>query len=108
MVPLLLNRLRKKSLSLERFVSGTCERPAELLNLEKGRIDVGYDADLIAVDLKNPRRIRAEDLHSKCGWTPYEGMEGVFPIATLLRGVVVAEDREIVSKPSGRYVGANH
>jgi dihydroorotase len=108
MVPLLLDRVRKQSIPLERFVRAACERPAELLNLEKGRIEVGYDADLIAVDLKTPRRIRGDDLHSKCGWTPYEGMDGVFPSATLLRGVRVAEDGEIVSKPSGRYVGANH
>jgi dihydroorotase len=108
MIPLLLDRVRQHSLPLERFVRAACERPAELLNLEKGRIEVGCDADLIAVDLKTPRRIRADDLHSKCGWTPYEGIEGVFPLATLLRGVVVAENGEIVSKPTGRYVGANH
>lgn len=108
MLPLLLERVGQKRLPLERLVTAACERPAELLNMRKGRIEVGYDADLIAVNLRDARRIRADDLHSRCGWTPFEGMKGVFPTATYLRGELVVENGEVVSKRTGRYVGANH
>ncbi|MCJ2555820.1 MAG: dihydroorotase [Candidatus Thermoplasmatota archaeon] len=107
-IPLLLERVRLGSLPLERFVNVVCERPAEMLSLKKGRIEVGYDADMIAVDLKRPRRIRADDLHSKCGWTPFEGMSGVFPQATIFRGEQIVRDGAVIGKPSGRYVGAKH
>lgn len=108
MIPLLLERVRLGSLPLERFVNAVCERPAEMLSLKKGRIEIGYDADMIAVDLKRPRRIRADDLHSKCGWTPFEGMSGVFPLATIFRGEQIMRDGDAMGKPSGRYVGAKH
>ncbi len=107
-IPLLLERVRRGSLPLERFVNTVCERPAEMLSLKKGRIEVGYDADMIAVDLKRPRRIRADDLHSKCGWTPFEGMSGVFPQTTIFRGEQIVRDGTAIGKPSGRYVGAKH
>jgi dihydroorotase len=108
MIPLLLDRVRGKSLPLDRFVNAVCEKPAELLSLNKGRIEVGYDADLIVVDLKEARKIRADDLHSKCGWTPYEGMNGVFPSATFLRGERIVEDGDVMAKPLGAYIGAKH
>ncbi|MFQ5909427.1 MAG: dihydroorotase family protein [Thermoplasmata archaeon] len=107
MIPLLLERVRLRSLSLERFVNVVSERPAELLSLEKGRIEVGYDADMIVVDLKKPRKIRADELHSKCGWTPFEGRKGIFPSTTILRGERIVEE-DVVAKPSGRYMGAKH
>lgn len=107
-IPLLLERVRLGSLPLERFVNAVCERPAEMLSLKKGKIEVGYDADMIAVDLKRPRRIRADDLHSKCGWTPFEGMSGVFPQTTIFRGEQIVRDGTVIGKPSGRYVGAKH
>ncbi|MCJ2562919.1 MAG: dihydroorotase [Candidatus Thermoplasmatota archaeon] len=107
-IPLLLERVRRGNLPLERFVNTICERPAEMLSLKKGRIEVGYDADMIAVDLKRPRRIRADDLHSKCGWTPFEGMSGVFPQTTIFRGEQIVRDGTVIGKPSGRYVGAKH
>lgn len=39
----------------------------------KGAIAVGYDADLILVDLKNYRPVLREELFTKCGWSPFEG-----------------------------------
>lgn len=107
-IPLLLDRVASNSLPLSRFVNAVCEKPAELLSLNKGRIEVGYDADLIVVDLKNVKKIRADNLHSRCGWTPYEGMKGIFPSATFLRGERIVEDESVSAKPSGAYIGAKH
>jgi hypothetical protein len=43
------------------------ENPNRIFNLGKDRTET------IAVDLEAEWTIKAADLHSKCGWTPYEG-----------------------------------
>ncbi len=40
---------------------------------KKGLIEVGYDADLILVDLDNYKPVLREEVVSKCGWSPFEG-----------------------------------
>lgn len=40
---------------------------------QKGRIEVGYDADLVLVDLENYHPVLREELQTKCGWSPFEG-----------------------------------
>ena len=58
-------------------------------------------ADLVLVDPDATRDIRGDGLHSKCGWTPFEGMTGVFPELTMVRGHVVYEDPEASLTPDG-------
>lgn len=102
--PLLMRRTRAGDLDLSRLVSATASRPAEILGIPKGRIEVGLDADLIAVDPRSFETIRAERLRYKCGWTPFEGMEACFPQAVYLRGVPVVEDGEPVAEGRGRLL----
>ena len=33
--------------------------------------------------------VQTENLHSRCGWTPFEGREAVFPETVILSGGVV-------------------
>jgi dihydroorotase len=92
MLPLLLELARGGDLSYERVRDLTSTTPADVFDLpDKGRIEPGADADLVLVDPDSPRDIRGDDLHSKCGWTPFEGFSGVFPDLTLVRGRVVYE-----------------
>ncbi len=101
-LPLLLRQVRAENLPLERFVSTTASRPAEILGLRKGRIEVGYDADLIVVDARTAAKIRSRRVRYKCGWTPFEGMEGIFPQTVYLRGERSVEDGEPVAEGLGR------
>jgi len=92
MLPLLLEQARTGALSYERVRDLTAANPADVFGLaRKGRIEEGLMADLVLVDPDASREIRGEDLHSKCGWTPFEGMNGVFPELTMVRGNVVYE-----------------
>jgi dihydroorotase len=92
MLPLLLDAARRGHWSYERVRDLTARTPAEVFDLpHKGRIAAGYDADLVLVDPDSPREIRGADLHSRCGWTPFEGWTGVFPELTLVRGHVAYE-----------------
>ena len=101
-LPLLLRQVRAETLSLERIVDAVASRPAEILGIPKGAIEVGRDADLIAVDARHVVRITPRRVRYKCGWTPFEGMEGIFPQTVYLRGERIVEDGEPISEGAGR------
>ena len=92
MGPLLLARARDETdpLTVERVREATATAPARLLGLPaKGRVETGADADLALYGERRP--VRGTDLHSRCGWTPFEGEPGLFPTLTLVRGGVAYE-----------------
>ncbi len=107
--PLLLESVRSGELSLERVRDVVAATPASLFGLDnKGRIEAGADADLVLVDLTNPREIEAAALHSKAEWTPFEGLQGVFPELTLVRGEPVYERDPVTGAASfGESAGRN-
>jgi len=105
MLPLLLERARRGEISYERVRDVTAANVAELFDLPgKGRIAEGNDADLVLVDPEQSREIHGADLHTKCRWTPFEGMTGVFPSLTMVRGTVVYEDGDVVGDAVGENV----
>ena len=55
--------------------------------IDKGRIAVGYDADLVLVDLAKSAEIRNEEQQTKCGWSPWHGttLTG-WPVRTWVMG----------------------
>lgn len=90
MLPLLFDRARRNKISYERIRDVTARNPASRFGLtQKGRIAVGYDADLVLIDPTAVQTINSDMLHSKCTWTPFAGMNGVFPELTMVRGTVV-------------------
>ena len=103
MLPVLLSEgVNKRQLNLMTLQRVCCENPARIFGLypRKGAIQKGADADLVIVDLKIKRKVRAEALHYKVGWTPYEGwtLRG-WPILTIRRGETLYEDEQVIGKP---------
>lgn len=94
LLPLMLAKVKARALALPRLVRCAAEGPAQLFGLPKGRIAEGFDADLVVADLGRVERIVPSKLHSKCGWTCFEGHPAVFPSLVLLRGEVALEDGE--------------
>jgi len=105
-VPLLLALYTRHLISLEKVVSALMQRPAEICHINKGYISEGYDADFISVDFKKVKKVRGEELHSKCGWTPFENFDGIFPNLVYLRGEMIIQDGEIHSSPTGEFINA--
>ena len=68
-----------------RFVDLTSAGPARLFGIAgKGRIAVGYDADLTMVDLKRRETITNRWIASRAGWTPYDGVSVTgWPVGTV-------------------------
>ena len=103
--PLLLRRVKAGDLELPRLVSAMATRPAEILGVrDKGRIEVGFDADLVVVDPREATDVRARRLRYKCGWTPFEGMEACFPRDVYVRGEVVVAGGEPAAEGRGRRI----
>lgn len=102
--PLLMRRSGSGDLELPRLVSGTATRPAEIIGIPKGTIDIGRDADLITVDPRRIEKVTTKRVRYKCGWTPFEGMEACFPRAVYLRGELIVEDGEPVAEMQGRLL----
>ncbi len=107
-VRLMLNGVNQGKVSLERIVQAMCEAPAKLYGLypRKGCLLPGADADILLVDMGAREKLTNDKIVSKCGWTPFDGMEVQGKVLmTLLRGRVVAENGQPVGEPGyGQFV----
>lgn len=106
LVPTMLNHVNNGKLSLERFVDMTSAGPNRLFGMAtKGRIAVGYDADLTIVDLARKQTITNEWVKSRAGWTPYDGEQVTgWPVGTIVRGNVVMWENELVTANVGQPI----
>ena len=69
----------------------------------KGTIAIGYDADLVLVDIENYHPIERQDIVSKCGWSPFEGWNLTgYPVYTIVNGNIVYEKGTIRSTIKGK------
>ena len=106
LVPLMLTHVANGRLSLERFIDLTSAGAQRVFGTaNKGRMAVSYDADLTIVDLKAKRTITHDQQATRCGWTPFDGVEATgWPMATIVRGRVVMQDGELIGSAHGRPV----
>lgn len=104
LVPVMLTHVHEGRLSLARFVDLTSAGPARLFGIaSKGRMALGFDADFTVVDLAARRTITDRWIVSRCGWTPFDGMEAVgWPVFTVIRGRVVMAEGHLQGDPAGQ------
>ena len=104
LVPTMLDHVNNGKLSLQRFVDMTSHGPNRLFGIaNKGRIAVGYDADLTIVDLKRRETITNSWIRSRAGWTPYDGVTVTgWPVGTIVRGNKVMWQGELVTPAKGQ------
>lgn len=93
-LPLLLDAVAEGRLSLERMIELTHHAPSRIIGAqasETAYIEVDPDAEQV---------LQGAQLHTKCRWTPFEGMKlrGVVR-RVYLRGVRVYEDGELLAPP---------
>lgn len=101
---MMLALVKRGFLSLDVLLRSACYNPAMTFGLNKGEIAEGRDADLVVIDPREITIIKGRDMHSKCGWTPYEGREALFPQAVFLRGKLTLKDGSTMSERKGREV----
>lgn len=104
LVPIMLDHVNNKKLSLTRFCELVTEAPRKRFGIKsKGRLEIGFDADITIVDLKMKRKIENSWIASRCGWTPYDGktVQG-WPKFTILNGQICMREDQILLPPQGQ------
>ncbi|HET6742233.1 MAG TPA: amidohydrolase family protein, partial [Kribbella sp.] len=93
---------RRRGFTLADVVRWMAEAPADQTGLRtKGRIEVGYDADLCVLAPDETFTVDARQLHHKNAITPYDGRTLTGAVrSTLLRGVPV----DLAADPRGRLL----
>ena len=104
LVPIMLDHVNAGRMSLERFVDMSSHGPNRLFGIaNKGRIAVGYDADLTVVDLKRRETITNAWVKSRAGWTPYDGVTVTgWPVGTIVPGNPVMWQGDLVTPSIGQ------
>ena len=105
LVPVMLNHVSNKKLSIERLVDLWSHGPHRIHKIHnKGQITKGYDADITLVDLNKKMTITNAQQKSRTGWTPYDGLNVTgWPVMTMIRGNVVMREDELL-QPIGQQV----
>jgi dihydroorotase len=107
---LMLNEVNRGRVTLEQVASWMCDAPARVWDMVgKGRIEVGYDADLVLVDMNLERTIRDEEQETKCRWSPWDGttLQG-WPVRTWVMGHEVYRDGRIDDARRGTEITFDH
>ena len=106
LVPVMLTHVANGRLTLDRFIDLTSHGANRVFGIAgKGRMAEGYDADLTIVDLKAKHVLKHEDMATRSGWTPFDGMACTGKaMATIVRGRVVMRDGELQGTAHGRPV----
>lgn len=103
LLPLLLDRVNAGACTLSDVATWVCEGPARTWGLRrKGRLEVGYDGDLVLIDMKAERVITDASTRSKAGWSPWVGtaVQG-WPVFTAILGEPVFRDGQVIDGVRG-------
>ncbi|QCI94640.1 dihydroorotase [Novosphingobium sp. EMRT-2] len=103
LLPLMLDHVAAGRMTLARLIDMTSAGSQRLFGLVgKGRIATGYDADFSVVDLKAKWTVTEDWLQSRCGWSPYTGMELTGQVVgTIVRGHRVMWERQLANAAAG-------
>jgi dihydroorotase len=85
---LMLDQVNRGRCTLQQVVHWMCEAPALVWDIVgKGRIEAGYDADLVLVDMDRCAEVRNETQVTRCRWSPWHGetLRG-WPVRTWVLG----------------------
>ncbi|MCO6457378.1 MAG: dihydroorotase [Pirellulaceae bacterium] len=107
---LMLDQVHHGRCTLEQVVHWMCDAPARVWDMVgKGRIEVGYDADLVLVDLDKEDRVENARQQTKCRWSPWDGqvLRG-WPVRTWVLGHEVFCDGRFDVSRRGHEVQFDH
>ncbi len=106
MLSVLFTFVSKRRMSASKVVQMACEMPAQLYGIRgKGRLEVGFDADITLVDSNRKQVFERSMVQSKCGWSPYEGETLTGWVEhVVLGGAVKVRSSQLVGDPTGEML----
>lgn len=107
---LILNQVNLGNCALEQVAHWMSDAPARIWGLVgKGRIESGYDADLVLVDMHQERTIDNARQLARCGWSPWHGVSlRGWPVRTLVGGKTVYANGKVMTSSRGNAVQCDH
>jgi dihydroorotase len=78
--------VKENNISLNKLSELMSYNPAKLLGMNKGKISIGVEGDLVLVDIDKKIKINAEEFASKGRNTPFDGMEFYGQVLTTIKG----------------------
>ena len=97
----------KKRINLSTFVKTLASEPARIFNLpNKGRLQVGFDADVVVFDPTHKHTLNETTMHYKAGWSTFHNLEVQGRVeSTYLRGTqIYHNDRIVAEAGTGKFV----
>jgi dihydroorotase len=107
MIPLLMAEVRKGRIGILSLVEKTSYRPCDILGIARAGYSPGDRADF-GIYRENMTKITAEILHSRAGWTPFEGHDAVFPEVVLVEGGIRYREGEFFPAEPIWHVGRGY
>ncbi len=108
--PLLLTLVNKRILTMSRIIGMLATGPAKIFGLKtKGRLEPGFDGDLVLVDLKKTGHIDSSKFQSKAKFSPFDGFrtKGAV-VATIVGGALVYSGGKVVGRRGSGAVLRNN
>jgi allantoinase len=106
-LPVFWTAASKRKFSIEDLPKWLCAAPAKLAGLDqsKGKIAVGFDADLVIWNPDSEFRVAPEMIQHRHKLTPYAGqlVHGVIE-KTFLRGQMIYDCGRFITEPAGRLL----
>ncbi|MDQ6882934.1 MAG: dihydropyrimidinase [Candidatus Dormibacteraeota bacterium] len=93
--------VRQGRIDLPDLVRLLCANPAKIFGLwgRKGDLAAGFDADLVILDPRPERILSQRELHSRAGYSPYEGLTVQGRVRTTIsRGQVIYQDGQVLAR----------
>lgn len=90
----MLEMSRNGAFPVEKAVEKMCHAPAVRFRIrERGYLREGYFADIVLVRPDDPWTVSSQNILSKCGWSPFEGVTFSNRVThTLINGKIVFRD----------------
>jgi len=96
----MLTNVNEGKCSLEDVVNWMSTNVADCYQMiGKGKLEVGYDGDIVLVDMNHSAVVKDEDSWTRVGWNPFAGRELVgWPVLTVVDGIPVFERNQITGQ----------
>ncbi|MDP4146017.1 MAG: dihydroorotase [Bacillota bacterium] len=81
-------------ISLNKLSEIMSKNPAEIMKMKKGKIQLGYDGDVVLLDLDKKYKIDAQKFFSKGKNTPLDGLEFYGEVVKTIKGGKIVYSRD--------------
>jgi dihydropyrimidinase len=109
MLPIMISEgVNKRRITLQQLVELTSVKTSKIFGMfpKKGILQKNSDADIVMIDMKKEHKVSNHLLDGFSDYSVYDGWNPKgWPVKTIVRGEIVAEDFEVIGKQGhGKYV----